>query len=76
MKARTVMLSLTHDKALVLFEWLSREDANSRIPIEHQAEQMVLWDIEGQLERALVDPLQADYAMKIAAARERVVSEG
>ena len=70
-----VTLSLTHDQALVLFEWLSREDGKSDLPTEHPAEQKVLWEIEAQLERALVEPLQPDYAALVSAARERVISE-
>jgi hypothetical protein len=70
-----VTLSLTRDQALVLFEWLSREDGRSGIPTEHQAEQKVLWEIEGQLERTLVEPLQPDYSAAIAAARERIMSD-
>jgi hypothetical protein len=71
-----VTLSLTHDQALVLFDWLSREDSKSRIPIEHQAEQEVLWEVEGQLERALVEPLKPDYALAVSSARERLAPEG
>lgn len=67
-------LSLTHDQALVLFEWLSREDGRNSIPAEHEAERKVLWLLEGQLERTLVEPLQADYRALVAVARERVVS--
>jgi len=70
--ADEVRLSLTHDQALVLFEWLAREDGRNAIPIEHPAEQQVLWGIEGQLERALAEPLQPNYADQVAAARERV----
>ena len=70
-----VTLSLTHDQALVLFEWLSKEDCRSDLATEHQAEQKVLWEIEAQLERALVEPLQPDYRALVAAARERLVSE-
>jgi hypothetical protein len=71
-----VTLSLTHDQALVLFEWLSREDGRNGIPTEHQAEQKVLWEVEGQLERALVEPLQPNYSEAVSAARERIMSEG
>ncbi|WP_242338713.1 MULTISPECIES: hypothetical protein [Anaeromyxobacter] len=71
-----VMLSLTHDQALVLFEWLSREDGRSGLPTEHQAEQKVLWEVEAQLERALAEPLQPVYAAAVSAARERLISEG
>lgn len=73
--APTVTITLTRDQALVLFEWLSREDAKNYIPIEHQAEKKVLWEVEGQLERLLVEPLQADYATAICVARKRVMLE-
>lgn len=69
-----VTISLTADQALVFFEWLAREDGKIGLPTEHQAEQNVLWDIEAQLEKSLVEPLQADYAVKVAAARERLVA--
>lgn len=68
-----VTLSLTHDQALVLFDWLSREDGKKRIPVEHQAEQEVLWAMEAQLERALVEPLEADYDAAVSSARKRLV---
>lgn len=69
-----VAISLTADQALVLFEWLTREDEKGALPTEHQAEQGVLWQIEAQLERVLVEPLQPDYLDKVAAARERLVA--
>jgi hypothetical protein len=67
-------LSLTQDQALVLFEWLTREDDKGGLPIAHEAEQKVLWNIEAQLERALIEPLQGDYAALLMAARERLGS--
>lgn len=73
--ASSVTLSLTHDQALVLFEWLTREDGKEGFPTEHEAEQKVLWEIEAQLEKALVEPLQPDYAASVSAARKRLVSE-
>ncbi len=66
---------MTHDQALVLFESLSREDGKSGLPTEHQAEEKVLWEIEAQLERVLVEPLKPDYAALVSAARERLISE-
>jgi hypothetical protein len=68
-----VTLSLSHDQALVLFEWLTREDSKG-LPSEHPAEQSVLWEIEAQLERSLIEPLQADYASSVAAARVRLTA--
>jgi hypothetical protein len=68
----SVILLLSHDEALVLFEWLSRTDKKGAIPIEHEAEQKVLWEIEGQLEQVIVAPLAPDYGARVAAARDRV----
>ena len=41
-----VAISLTPDQALVLFEWLAREDGKDALPTEHPAELQVLWDLE------------------------------
>ena len=68
-----VTLFLTHDQALVLFEWLSREDNKCGLPTVHRAEQMVLWKIAAQLERMLVEPLRPDYVALVSAARERLI---
>ncbi|MCC6750550.1 MAG: hypothetical protein IT371_22995 [Deltaproteobacteria bacterium] len=71
-----VTLTLTADQALVLFDWLAREDGKGALPTEHQAEQNVLWEIEARLEKSLVAPLQPDYEVLLAAARERLVAGG
>ena len=43
---KAMSITLTHDQALVLFDWLGREDEKQSIPIAHQSEQDVLWAIE------------------------------
>jgi hypothetical protein len=70
----TVTLSLTDDEALVLFDWLVRED-EKRLPTAHEAEQKVLWGLEAQLERVLVEPLRPEYREMVAAARERIAGD-
>jgi hypothetical protein len=40
--------------------------------VEDPAEQQVLWQLEGQLERILREPLGPDYQAVIAAARKEV----
>ena len=54
-------LGLTQDEALVFFEWLSRVDEQDAFPVEDEAEQLVLWLLHGQLEKALVEPFRSDY---------------
>ena len=68
-----IPLQLSHDQALVLFEWLART-GNARVPVafEDQAEQRVLWDLESALEAVLPEPLSADYRVKLEVARERI----
>jgi hypothetical protein len=69
-----VTISLTADQALVLFEWMMRDAGAERLPTTHRAEEVVLWAIEAQLEKCLVEPFQPDYVAKVAAARERLVA--
>ncbi len=70
-----VTLDLTHDQALVLFDWLVRESDADGLPIAHQAEQSVLWVLEGQLEKSLAEPLKANYTELVRAARACLTSE-
>ena len=66
-------LELTRDQALVLFEWLSRLDEGDGFRCEHEAERHVLWILQGQLEKELVEPLQPNYKELFAQARSRFV---
>lgn len=57
-----ISLELSHDRALVLFEWLARTGAGEQpAAFEDQAEQRVLWDLEAVLEKRLVEPFKSDY---------------
>jgi hypothetical protein len=67
-----VSIELSHDEALVLFEWLAHRDEAGDLPLEDQAEQRVLWDIHAGLESTLEEPFRPDYAKLLAAARNRV----
>ena len=65
----TITVHLTRSQALVLYDWLWRQDEAGRLPIGHDAEQSVLWTLEGELERLLVEPLHKDYDGLVEAAR-------
>jgi hypothetical protein len=67
---KPILIELSHDEALVLFEWLARVDGC--LPVIDPSEQDVLWQIEGQLEKNLVEPLAADYKDAVDAARSRL----
>jgi hypothetical protein len=67
-----ISLELSRDEALVFFEWLMRFNKTENIEFEDQAEQRVLWDIEGMLESILVEPFDAKYNEMLAKARAKL----
>ncbi len=69
-------IKLNKDEALVLFEFLSRiNDKELKEIFEDQAEQKILWNLEGQLEKQLVEPFKPDYKDIIKEARNRIRDE-
>lgn len=46
------------------------------LPIDDQAEQEVLWRVEGGLESVLVEPLRPDYREQVEAAKKRIRERG
>lgn len=68
-----INLSLTKDEAIVLFEFLSRfSNSDSKLTIEDQAEERVLWNVCCELEKILVAPFQENYREILNQAREKV----
>ena len=67
-----VCFNLTTDEALVLFEFLARFDENGTLGVQDQAEERVLWKLQGLLERQLMEPLHPEYKALLAAARARL----
>jgi hypothetical protein len=67
-----IVITLTGDEALVLFEWVARFNDARGVEFEDQAEERVLWDLESRLESMLVAPLTPEYDQRLAAARARV----
>lgn len=68
-----VVLRLSKDEALVLFEWLKKNDEHANGADTEESERVVLWRVEAQLEKALVAPLQSDYRLAVERARKRVI---
>ena len=75
MWSKSVKIELTSDAALVLYDWLRRFNQREETDFADQAEERVLFDLEAMLEKALVAPLQADYAELLAQARSHVRDE-
>ncbi len=75
--AAEVLVRLTADEALVLFEWLHRMEAGPGFDgvVEDHAEKVALWNLSALLEREMVEPFRDDYAKRVAAARTRLTVE-
>jgi hypothetical protein len=74
-----MIIELTEDEALVLFEMLARSEGDSderQLRLEHVAERNALWALHAQLERVLTAPFQRDYDDLLAGARMRVEAAG
>jgi len=66
-------IKLSKDEALILFDFLSRfSEKEIEGVFQDQSEQKVLWIIEGQLEKVLVEPFMPDYSEIILKARDKI----
>ena len=66
-----VLVGLTADEALVLFEWLHRMEAGPGFDsiVEDYVEKVALWNLSALRERELVESFHHDYTERVAAAR-------
>ncbi len=67
-----ITIQLTHAQALVLFDWISRDGVTEGLSYEDQAEEQVLWTLEGQLEKQIGELFSDNYKELLAAARDKV----
>jgi hypothetical protein len=67
-----VLLELSADEALVLFEFVSRFTDSDQLTIVDRSEAQALWNLCGRLERQLAGPFSPQYAELLAQARARV----
>ena len=69
---KDIDINLNHDEALVLFEFLSREEDGLLSKAEHYAEEKTLSRILGTLEENLSEPFRKDYKELLDEARKKV----
>jgi hypothetical protein len=70
---QNLQITLTKNEALVLFEFLSRFNEIDRKELfEDQAEEKILWNLEGTLQKELSEPFRADYLEIISKARNEI----
>ena len=74
MKGADIMttITLSDEHMLVLFDMVSRLNADESVPFADSAEQRVLWDLEAELERSLLVVLSPDYGAQVDLARSRL----
>ena len=70
-----ISIQLSKERALVLFELLSRFTNEENLNIEDQAEERVLWDILSDLESILTEPFDPDYKKLLETARSNIRDE-
>ncbi len=67
-----IQISLSNNEAIVLFEFLSRFSDKESLRIEDQSEERILWDIQCELEKKLVEPFSENYLQLLEEARKNV----
>lgn len=67
-----ILLELSSDESLVLFEFLARFNEEDSNLFEDDAERRVLWDIECCLERIIPEIFNDNYESLVSKARENV----
>ncbi len=73
--AENVTIQLSHDEALVLFEFFSRFcDEGDDFALRHTAEYLAFMRISAQLDKSLVEPFRPEYADLLQAARKRLAA--
>jgi hypothetical protein len=72
--SENITITLSHDEALVLFEFFGRFDERDDFTMRHTAEYLAFMRLSAQLDKALVEPLQPDYLKSLRAARERLAA--
>ncbi|MBE6506305.1 MAG: hypothetical protein E7Z72_00045 [Methanocorpusculum parvum] len=71
MTSESILLSLTKEEAVILFEWLYRNRRKDEF-FEDKAEQIVFWNIECLLEKALEPDISPE---QIRLAKELLLQE-
>lgn len=67
-----VTITLSHDEALVLFEFFARFDDSNEFTLRNTAEYLVFARLSAQLDKDLVEPFHSDYRAMLEAARDRL----
>jgi hypothetical protein len=67
-------ITLSHDEALVLFEFFSRFDDSDDFTLRHTAEYLAFMRMSAQLDKMFVEPFDPKYKDLLRAARDRIAA--
>ena len=70
-----ILIPVTQDEAIVLFEFLQRYSDSDKLVIDDQAEQRALWNLRCTLEKFLTAPFEKNYVVLLEEARTRLRDE-
>lgn len=70
-----VILKVTADEALVLFDFLQRFSSTNKLSIEDQAEERALWNLTCVVERSLPQTFSPAYDQELKQAKDRLRDE-
>ncbi len=73
-----MQITLSDAEAYVLYECLAKiDDVNDQLPagVIDDADQIVLWKIEGALESLLVDPSDPEYLHTLSRSKKEVIDK-
>ncbi len=70
-----MLIPVTQDEAIVLFEFLQRYSGSNKLTIDDQAEQRALWNLCCTFEKFLTAPFEKNYSEILEEARKRLRDE-
>ncbi len=71
-----VIIELSKEEAIVLFEYLARMNESDALDstFEDKAEQRVIWNLEATFEEVLAEPFKSDYKKIVDDAKKTIMA--
>lgn len=75
METKTKIIQITHNEALVLYDFLWRFGDTGKLEIVDQAEERALWNLKSCLEKQISEMFSPNYISILAKARDELRDE-
>ena len=70
-----IEIKFSKNEAIILFEFLTRFCEENKLQIEDETEAIVLWNLQCELEKNLIEPFREDYNEIVKEARNSLKSK-